>query len=595
MKKRQPAAFMSYVRFDDEHDNSRLTAFRKRLSEEVRLQTGEEFPIFQDRNDIHWGEAWNERINTSIDCVTFFICIITPSFFKSTACLSELERFLKREKSLKRNDLVLPVYYVDCPLIEDGVKTKNQRLAKAIKAITSHNYTDWRNLRFQPLTSNQVRHAFAQLAVQIRDALKRTKKTGKNRTKRTNSTLKLFPLVGSSQTSPGSQFPKHLVRPPQDAEFSKEMLKIKKWLSFRIVPKTYIVNPKRGRFHTIMDAIKEANHGERILIRPGYYNESLIIDKTLDIIGDGEPDEIQIQAIGKDAILFKATRGGVKNLTLKQSGDGAWYGIRILQGRLDLEYCNITSEGYACVGIYAGADPRLRENMIHKGRRYGIIVDENGQGTIEDNEICYNGTAGVFIRKDGNPTLRRNYIRHNVQSGVIVINKGQGIFEENDFFRNSYAGLEITTSGNPTLRRNRIYDSHEFGILVFENGNGIIEDNEILRNGIGLKVVSGGNPILRRNRICDSEKSGALFQANAAGFLDENSICNNKNSGVELCSDSNPTLRNNFINKNRHFGLLVYDGGRGTIENNDLRGNDRGPWCIAPNCESKLIRSRNLE
>jgi len=58
VEKRQPVAFMSYVHFDDTHENGRLTQFRERLSAEVRMQTGEEFPIFQDRNDIRWGQNW---------------------------------------------------------------------------------------------------------------------------------------------------------------------------------------------------------------------------------------------------------------------------------------------------------------------------------------------------------------------------------------------------------------------------------------------------------------------------------------------------------------------------------------------------------
>jgi hypothetical protein len=50
----QPIGFMSYVRFDDQHENGRLTEFCKRLSGEVRIQTGETFEIFQDRNSIGW-------------------------------------------------------------------------------------------------------------------------------------------------------------------------------------------------------------------------------------------------------------------------------------------------------------------------------------------------------------------------------------------------------------------------------------------------------------------------------------------------------------------------------------------------------------
>lgn len=103
-KRQQPLAFMSYVRFEDEHEDGRLTLFRQRLSGEVRVQTGEEFPIFQDRNDIRWGQNWKERIEESLDEVTFLIPMITPSFFNSPACRDELEKFLEREKELRSND-----------------------------------------------------------------------------------------------------------------------------------------------------------------------------------------------------------------------------------------------------------------------------------------------------------------------------------------------------------------------------------------------------------------------------------------------------------------------------------------------------------
>jgi cobaltochelatase CobT len=107
---RTALAFMSYVNVDDQHESGRLTQLRERLSGEVRMQTGAPFDIFQDRKDIAWGQQWQERINQSLDAVTFLIPIITPAFFRSDACRDELERFLKREKELGRGDLILPVY-----------------------------------------------------------------------------------------------------------------------------------------------------------------------------------------------------------------------------------------------------------------------------------------------------------------------------------------------------------------------------------------------------------------------------------------------------------------------------------------------------
>jgi F-box protein 11 len=161
---------MSYVRFDDQHDNGRLTQFRERLSGEVRIQTGEEFPIFQDRNDILWGQNWKERVEESLDQVTFLIPIVTPSFFLSPACRSELEQFIDREKQLDRNDLILPVYYVGCPLLNDQERRAEDALAEAIAA---HQYADWRELRFEPFTSPEVGKMLVKLAVQVRDARER--------------------------------------------------------------------------------------------------------------------------------------------------------------------------------------------------------------------------------------------------------------------------------------------------------------------------------------------------------------------------------------------------------------------------------------
>jgi MinD-like ATPase involved in chromosome partitioning or flagellar assembly len=169
-----PLAFMSYVRLDDEYENGQLTEFRKRLSAEVHLQTGREFPIFQDRDDIQWGQKWQERIEKSLDEVTFLIPIITPTFFNSSNCRRELEYFIQREKKLRRNDLILPVYYVDYPLLNDEEKQGADILAQEI---ATRQLADWRRLRFEPYTSPQVRKTLADLAVQIRDALERVTQT----------------------------------------------------------------------------------------------------------------------------------------------------------------------------------------------------------------------------------------------------------------------------------------------------------------------------------------------------------------------------------------------------------------------------------
>ena len=431
MSNKQPLAFMSYVRFDDKHENGRLTEFRERLSNEVQMQTGDEFPIFQDRNDIKWGQNWKERIDTSIDGTTFLIPIITPSFFKSDACRDELMRFIEIEKELNRNDLILPVYYVGCPLLNNKEECANDELAVII---SERQRTDWRELRFEPLTSPEPGKRFEELAIQIRDAMGRGKTQKKVKKPSSNMSLNKEPNQGSD---------------------SESITEEKRTLSVKTEPPTHVVDPMaRADFATITEAINAANPGDRIFIRPGLYQENIVIDKPLEIIGDGELSEIVVETKGKDVMTFRTTMGRVSNLTLRQNG-GDFFCVDIAQGRLEMEGCDITSQGISCVGIHDGADPRIKRNRIHDGKDAGVYIYKNGKGTIEENEIFGNTKSGVAIREGGNPILRQNRINKNGYEAIWIFENCGGTFEDNDLRDNLKGAWDIDAESVPNVKRAR--------------------------------------------------------------------------------------------------------------------------------------------
>jgi len=427
--KPKPIAFLSYVRFDDKHDEGRITKFRERLSQEVRMQTGEEFAIFQDRNDIHWGQNWKERIEESLDGSTFLIPILMPSFFRSKYCREETERFLEREKRLNRNDLILPVYYVDCPLLNDEAKRATDKLAQIL---SSRQAINWRELRFKSNNSPKMRKSLEQLAIQIRDALER-----------------VMPAIESGQEAGATGSESKVSESSAVAETVVVAPKAE--------PRTRIVDAMhRGDHATISEAIKAVAPGERILVRSGLYREGIVLDKLLEIIGDGQLGDVVIEATGANVVLFKTTMGRVTNLTLRQiGGTGKWFGVNIAQGRLDLEKCDISSQSSACIAIHAGADPRVRENKIHDGKASGVFVYENGQGTLENNDIFGNALAGVEIKTGGNPTLRRNRICKNVYEAIWVYDKGGGTFEDNDLRDNQRGAWDIARGCKSKVKRIR--------------------------------------------------------------------------------------------------------------------------------------------
>ncbi len=515
---------MSYVRFNDQHDDGQLSLFRERLAAEVRAQTGQEFVIFQDRNDIAWGQNWRRRIDETLDAVTLLLVIITPSLFQSPACRDEIGKFLDRERDLGRADLILPVYYIGArEMDEPGLRSSDEMA----QALFSRQYADWREMRFEPFTGPSVRRAIAQLASRMRDTFWHPPAQ---------------PTGGSGTVTRKAESP---TASGDEAGASRGTAKTE--------PPTHVVDmfPGRGDFTTVSAAIEAAQPGDRILVRPGLYGEAVVVDKPLEILGDGQVSDIEIRARGADALAFRASIGRVANLTLRQAGgEGKWFGVDIAQGRLDLEGCDISSQSLACVAIRNGADPRLRRNRIHDSRQSGVLVHDNGLGTVEDNDITGNGLSGVAIKTGGNPTVRRNQIHNNKQVGVAVYDSGLGTLEDNDITSNGTSGVAIMTGGNPTVRRNQIHNNKQVGVAVYDSGLGTLEDNDITSNGT---------------------------------------------SGVAIMTDGNPTVRRNQINSNRRRAIEVFQGGGGVVEDNDLTGNEQGAWSIEKGCEANVTRARNKE
>src|ERR1700741_193063 len=278
-EKKTPIAFLSYVRDDDDRDSGRITKIRENISAEVKMQTGTEFPVFQDRKDIRWGQNWQERINNSIDSVAFFIPIITPSFFNSPACCEELERFVKLQKKLNRKDLILPIYYVTSELLDDLAKREKNKIAKILH---EHQYKDWRELRHKSITDPMISMAFTEMAIQIKEAIGNHSNVVKksNPVKRTKQPKLKITANKSGDTA--------LAESP--ASKSEQSL-----THITEIPILIVDAMHRAGYPTISEAIAAAKPGTRILVKPGLYTEGLIINKPLEIIGDGDREQIVVQ------------------------------------------------------------------------------------------------------------------------------------------------------------------------------------------------------------------------------------------------------------------------------------------------------------
>ncbi len=159
------AAFWSYTRVDDEGDHGHIKSLAQQLVAQFRLATGGDvLDLFMDRTDIRWGDEWKARIEGAIAGTTFFIPVITPSYFRSQACRDELFQFAREAEKVGLDRLLMPIYWRTVPELEEAPEESPDA---AIRLVHHANYEDLREARLEDEESAVFRKAVDTLAEEL--------------------------------------------------------------------------------------------------------------------------------------------------------------------------------------------------------------------------------------------------------------------------------------------------------------------------------------------------------------------------------------------------------------------------------------------
>jgi parallel beta-helix repeat protein len=292
-----------------------------------------------------------------------------------------------------------------------------------------------------------------------------------------------------------------------------------------------------GHFISLAEAIKTAKNGEKILVRPGLYEESLVINKQIEIVGDGAVKEIVIRSRDSSCVNLQDDRAIVRNLTLQCSAGQAGrevFGVDVAGGEMVLENCAITSDSLACIGV--------------RGKTAKVEVSKC---------LIYDGA----------------------DSGIYFLDSASGKIEGCEIYQNNRAGVVITQNANPTFRKCRIFNGGNAGFLVYQNGLGTIDDCEIFgHKDVGVAVASGGSPVLRGCSIYNSNNSGVNVRDGGRALLEDCSIYENAGAGLTVDGASVAAVQSSRINRNGKVAVRVKGGSSVRVENSDLRGNLLATW-----------------
>jgi parallel beta-helix repeat protein len=339
-----------------------------------------------------------------------------------------------------------------------------------------------------------------------------------------------------------------------------------------------------GDFKSIKEALRNAAPNSRLLVREGIYDESLVLDKRVEIIGDGAAENIIVRGANSSPVIMRTDKALIRGLTLQGRGarnGKAFFAVEVPGGELILENCDIASDSLSGVAVYgAGANPTIKGCRIHDCADSGFYIFDNARARIEDCDVYRNANVSAAITGGANPFIKNCRIFDGANGGVVVWGNGAaGVIEDCRIYNHRLANVGVREFANPTFRRCEIFGGRDTGVFVHQSGYGIFEECDIYRNAEAeVGVSQNGNPVFRRCAVHDGENSGVILQNQGRALIENCNIYDNRDAGIALYGASAATVRRCNIHRNRKVAIRIKEQSAALVENCDLRGNFLAAW-----------------
>ncbi|GJM15934.1 MAG: hypothetical protein DHS20C13_12610 [Thermodesulfobacteriota bacterium] len=268
-----------------------------------------------------------------------------------------------------------------------------------------------------------------------------------------------------------------------------------------------------GPFTSISLAIESAKNGDIIEVNSGTYNEHVIVDKTLNLVGINQP---------------KIDGGGKGTVVLIKAPD-------------------VTFKGFHVSG--SGESLSVEDT--------GIVLDSAQGSIIEDNSLD-DVLFGIYLKKSSGTIIRNNNI---VGKDLPIAVRGDGIrlwySSDTKILNNTITrarDLVMWWSGDTLVKGNKI-EKGRYGLHYMYSNNNVFEDNLFSENYVGGFLMYSNNIKFQNNIFARNQGPATGY---GIGFKDLDDIVAKENLFVDnrigLYMDNSPhsvdswnTLEDNVI------------------------------------------------
>jgi len=312
-------------------------------------------------------------------------------------------------------------------------------------------------------------------------------------------------------------------------------------------------------YTSIQKAIDNASAGDTILVSSGTYYEHIIIDKSINLIGEGE-----------------------KNTKIDGNNTEYEHVININVDNVNISGFSIVNAGYSSGGIrFNEVSSIIIDNCSFADNEYGVYIFRSNNVKIVYNNF-FDNNLGLTLGSSNSNLILKNSIFDNIY-GIDASDSDLNIFSGNSIW-NCTTGVAIRGDLN-IVEKNYIWNNYEGINIAFSTINDVHYNNIFNNQGSGIYAESDTSVNATNNWWGDvSGPYNVIKNSNGKGNKVSNSV------------EFKPWLSAPFDTKIDFIQIRTESNGAGSIVNNITMTADEtlNLWVAAYNHSFGYIGALNV-
>ncbi len=285
---------------------------------------------------------------------------------------------------------------------------------------------------------------------------------------------------------------------------------------------------------SIAGAVQKAAAGDTVRVQRGYYEEHLVIDKPLRLIGVDRPTLSGGER--GDVIRVKSADVLIEGFIVRDSGADLTAqnaGIYVEPGSHRIAVRN-NALVYNLFGVWLEKlkDPEVSNNLITSKRDLssarrgnGIQLYNTSGARIIGNHISF-ARDGIYVDVSHHAVFRGNTM-HHLRYGSHYMNSNDNLWEDNESYLNR-GGLALMEVRRQVVRNNRAWGNADHGIMLRTIQDSVIENNVVAGNRRGFFIYDAEYNVLKGNRVIGNQVGGHVWAGSIHNDVDGNDFIQNR-------------------------------------------------------------------